>query len=104
MLLIRSWPSVEKIYLRHPLRPRFYPHSMWASMGPVQAGVRFQARVHSQRKDPGCWGCYLAGDLRWISALRAVTRTRQWMWLRQLSGSISVIHVFVFCSHVRELA
>jgi hypothetical protein len=41
-------------------------------LGPVQVGVGFQARVHS---DPGCWGCYLSGGLYGTSALRAVTRT-----------------------------
>ena len=35
--------------LAPPTSPGFYPHSEWAALGPVQFGVRFQARVHQQQ-------------------------------------------------------
>jgi hypothetical protein len=43
--------------LASPTSPGFYPHSEWAALGPVQFGVRFQARVHHRGDEPGLLGC-----------------------------------------------
>ena len=36
--------------------PGFYPHSDWATLGPVHAGVRFYVPGPSSLADLGCWG------------------------------------------------
>ena len=36
--------------------PCFYPHSLWAAIGPVQVGVRSQAQVHHHGDGPGLLG------------------------------------------------
>jgi len=43
--------------LAPPTSPGFYPHSEWAALGPVQFGVRFQARVHHRGDELGLLGC-----------------------------------------------
>jgi hypothetical protein len=43
-MVLRS--VIPKVVWAPPTSPGFYPHSEWAALGPVQFGVRFQARVH----------------------------------------------------------
>jgi hypothetical protein len=90
--------AAKKFWLRHPRLPRFYPHSVWAQWARCKLVSDFKPRSITMMTDPGCWGCYLVGDLRWISALRAVTRTGRWMWLRKLQDRLVCHQLIRFAS------
>ena len=45
---------IAEVALAPPTLPGFYPHSEWAAVGPVHAGVRFHVPGPSLLTDLGC--------------------------------------------------
>ena len=45
-----------EVVLTPPTLPGFYPHSEWATQGPVHVGVRLKAQAHHNNDGPGLLG------------------------------------------------